>query len=306
MRKKKGRKISGWVLLNKPYTMTSTQAVSKIKYLFEAEKAGHAGTLDPLATGMLPIALGEATKTVPYVMDGKKKYQFTINWGEERTTDDLEGEIQNKSNILPNKKDILKILPNYVGTIQQRPPKFSAIKINGQRAYDLARSNIDIELKTRDVTIYNLSLIEHAENNSYSIFTIECGKGTYIRSLARDLGHSLATYGYVAKLHRIFVNPFQNASMLDLDDIIKNKENDENLENIDSLILPLEEVLKSFNNYELDLNQFQKIQNGNSVFLFNINSEKQTDVSSVSYNKRIIALGILEKNLFKPKRVFQL
>lgn len=310
MRIKKGRKISGWILFNKPYAMTSTQAVSKIKYLFEAQKAGHAGTLDPLATGMLPIALGEATKTVPYVMESKKIYQFTIHWGEERTTDDLEGDVQNESNNLPSKQDVLNIMPKYSGAIKQIPPKFSAIKINGNRAYDLARQNIDIELKQREVNIYRLELLEHSLDNIYSCFEVECSKGTYIRSLARDMGRDLNCYGYISKLNRSFIEPFKTSTPISLEQLIslspKEDINQTGFDSIDKLLLPLDHVLRNFANYEIDSNQFIKIKNGNNILLFNLNENSDIKTACVNYMGSIIALGFLEKNLFKPTRVFQL
>lgn len=310
MRIKKGRKVSGWILFNKPYEMTSTRAVSKIKYLFEAKKAGHAGTLDPLATGMLPIALGEATKTVPYVIESKKAYEFTICWGEERTTDDLEGDIQNISHNLPSKQDVLNIMPKYLGVIKQTPPKFSAIKINGNRAYEFARQNIDIELKHREINIYKLDLKEHSANNIYSCFEVECSKGTYIRSLARDMGRDLNCYGYISKLNRSFIESFKATTVVSLQQLtdLSPKENNKqtSFDAIDNLLLPLDNVLKNFDNYEINSDQFVKIQNGNYIVLFNITEASNIKTACVNYMGKIVALGLLEKHLFKPTRVFQL
>lgn len=310
MRIKKGRKVSGWILFNKPYEMTSTRAVSKIKYLFEAKKAGHAGTLDPLATGMLPIALGEATKTVPYVIESKKAYEFTICWGEERTTDDLEGDIQNISHNLPSKQDVLNIMPKYLGVIKQTPPKFSAIKINGNRAYEFARQNIDIELKHREINIYKLDLKEHSANNIYSCFEVECSKGTYIRSLARDMGRDLNCYGYISKLNRSFIESFKATTVVSLQQLtdLSPKENNKqtSFDAIDNLLLPLDSVLKNFDNYEINSDQFVKIQNGNHIVLFNMTEASNIKTACVNYMGKIVALGLLEQHLFKPTRVFQL
>jgi len=203
-RKRKGRPISGWVILDKPKGMGSTQAVGKIKWLFNADKAGHAGTLDPLASGLLPIALGEATKTVPYVMEGAKIYHFRVNWGQERSTDDLEGEITKTSEKRPTREQIEALLPNYTGFIMQIPPQFSAIKIDGQRAYDLARGGENVEIKPREVEILEFHLKEMTPEGD-TVFAIECGKGTYVRSLARDLGRDLGCYGYIADLRRVEV-----------------------------------------------------------------------------------------------------
>lgn len=294
MSKTNRRKISGWLLFNKPYGMSSTAAVNKVKYLLNAQKAGHAGTLDPLATGMLPIAFGEATKTIPYIMDGKKYYEFTICWGQERNTDDLEGEITNNSTNRPSRKDILQLLPKYLGKITQIPPQYSAIKIKGQRAYQLARQNINIALPPRLIEIYELKLLAHKPDGSSSSFATICSKGTYIRSIARHMGQDLNCYGYIFKLHRTKIEPFTK-QMLNLEQL-------EKCEVIDNILLPINQVLKNFDNYEINETQLIKIQNGQQVFLPNISNNKQT--ICVSHMDRVIALGLLEENLFKPKRVF--
>src|SRR5690606_17042233 len=189
--------------------MGSTEAVAKVKWLFQAEKAGHAGTLDPLASGMLPIALGEATKTVPYVQDGAKIYRFSVTWGEERSTDDLEGPVTKTSDMRPSQADVSAILPNYTGVIMQIPPQFSAIKIAGERAYDLARSGAAVEIPAREVEIGRLDIIEHEAGRT--IFETECGKSTYVRSLARDMGRDLGCFGHIANLRRMEVDPFTSA-----------------------------------------------------------------------------------------------
>ncbi|MGH6780869.1 MAG: tRNA pseudouridine(55) synthase TruB, partial [Ensifer adhaerens] len=163
-RKPKGRPISGWLILDKPLDFGSTEAVSKIKWLFKAQKAGHAGTLDPLASGMLPIALGDATKTVPYVMDGRKIYEFTVAWGEERSTDDLEGQVTHSSAERPTEEAIRALLPNYTGVISQVPPQFSAIKIDGERAYDLARDGETVDIPAREVEVFRLTLLGATPN----------------------------------------------------------------------------------------------------------------------------------------------
>jgi tRNA pseudouridine55 synthase len=204
--KKKGRPVSGWLVLDKPVGMGSTEAVSKIKWLFNAEKAGHAGTLDPLASGMLPIALGEATKTVPYVMDGAKVYRFTVSWGEERSTDDLEGPVTKTSDKRPSEEEIRAVMPNYTGIIMQTPPQFSAIKIAGERAYDLAREGATVDIPAREVEIGRLEIIENSADRT--VFEIDCGKGTYVRSLARDMGRDLGCFGHISELRRTEVDPF--------------------------------------------------------------------------------------------------
>jgi len=197
-RKRKGNPVHGWVVLDKPYGLGSTKAVGKTRWLFQAQKAGHAGTLDPLATGILPIALGEATKTVPFMMDAAKSYEFEITWGANTTTQDVEGEITLTSDVRPKKEDIQNALSQFFGEIEQVPPKFSAIKVNGKRAYDLARGGETVELKSRIVQVDRFELIRCDENTAY--FAVDCGKGTYIRSLARDLAATLDTCGHVSKI----------------------------------------------------------------------------------------------------------
>src|ERR1019366_5075411 len=189
------RDVHGWVVLDKPIGMTSTHAVAVVKRLFQAKRAGHAGTLDPLASGGLPIALGEATKTVPFVMDGRKRYRFTLCWGEERDTDDTEGRVTRASDIRPSAEAIRDLLPQFTGMIEQVPPQYSAIKVQGERAYDLARDGATVALKPRPVEIHHLTLVEQPDS-SHSVFEAECGKGTYVRALARDIGRILGCYGH--------------------------------------------------------------------------------------------------------------
>ena len=205
----KRRDISGWVVLDKGVGMTSTHAVAAVKRALNAKKAGHAGTLDPLASGILPIALGEATKTVPYVMDGRKAYVFTVAWGAETNTDDAEGEVVASSEIVPTREAIEALLPRFTGAIEQTPPRFSAIKIGGERAYDLAREGETVELKARPVEVHRLAVVSH--EGTRSVLEAECGKGTYVRSLARDLGRALGCLGHVAALRRTRVGPFTEA-----------------------------------------------------------------------------------------------
>src|SRR5580704_2761996 len=193
--------IHGWVVLDKPVGMTSTHAVSAVRRLTSARRAGHAGTLDPLASGCLPIALGEATKTVPFVMEGRKRYRFTVRWGEERDTDDAEGRVVETSVSRPGEADIRSLLPRFTGTIAQVPPRFSAIKVDGERAYDLARDGEVVELEARPVEIGRLELVERPDAD-HAVFEAECGKGTYVRALARDMGRILGTFGHVCALRR--------------------------------------------------------------------------------------------------------
>jgi tRNA pseudouridine55 synthase len=237
-RKRKGDKIDGWINLDKPLGLTSTQAMAKVRWLMKAQKAGHAGTLDPLASGILPIALGEATKTISYIQDGLKTYSFTVQWGEQRDTDDGEGKIIATSDVRPSKEQIESILKNYTGAIMQTPPKFSAIKIDGARAYDLARDGEEVELKEREVFIESLALLTTSTDTAD--FRMVCGKGTYVRSLARDMGRELRCLGYITALKREKVGPFTLESSISLDKLA-------GLDDIarlnEAVLLPLETAL---------------------------------------------------------------
>ncbi len=197
-RKKKGTPLHGWVNLDKPLGMTSTQAIGRIRRFTDAQKLGHAGTLDPLATGILPIALGEATKTIPFVQDSDKVYQFTVAWGTATTTDDREGHVINRSDKRPTRAQIEALLPRFMGEIEQIPPQFSAIKIDGQRAYNLARAGEQVDIKPRTVEVYGLTLL--AMNDDSAQFELACSKGTYVRSIARDMGAILGCFGHVSVL----------------------------------------------------------------------------------------------------------
>jgi len=216
-RKRKGNPIHGWVVFDKPLTMTSTQAVGKVRWLFQAQKAGHGGTLDPLATGILPIALGNATKTVPFTMDATKTYEFEITWGESRDTLDAEGVVTATSDVRPDAAEIEAALKAFTGDISQIPPKYSAIKVDGRRAYDLARGGEEVTLKARPVRVDSLELLESMPDKA--CFRMDCGKGTYVRSLARDLAAHLGACGYVSKLRRTCVGGFEEIYAFSLDDL---------------------------------------------------------------------------------------
>ncbi|MGB0720111.1 MAG: tRNA pseudouridine(55) synthase TruB [Bdellovibrionales bacterium] len=238
-RNKKGDKVDGWINLDKPVGVTSTQAVGKVRRALNAQKVGHAGTLDPLASGILPIALGEATKTIPYVQDAFKAYEFTVTWGQQRSTDDAEGDVIACSDIRPTIEQIEAALPAFIGEIEQIPPQFSAIKIDGQRAYDLARAGEQVDIKPRQVFVEHLEIIhphptppprgggneadaQHLAavgggGVSQTSFIMTCSKGTYVRSLARDLAVTLGTYGYVSALRRTAVGTFTAADAISLE-----------------------------------------------------------------------------------------
>jgi tRNA pseudouridine55 synthase len=215
-RKRKGDKVDGWLVLDKPAGLSSAVAVAAVRRAFNAAKAGHGGTLDPLATGVLPIALGEATKTVSFVMDGAKVYRFTLRWGEARTTDDSEGEVTETSDVRPSEADILKALPRFVGEIEQAPPAYSAIKLSGKPAYARARAGEDVQPAARLVRIDRFEL-ESRPDSDHAVFRVECGKGVYIRSLARDLARVLGTVGHVAALRRLAVGRFDEKAAIKLE-----------------------------------------------------------------------------------------
>ena len=206
-RRKKGDPVSGWIVLDKPLGLGSTPAVAKVRRLYNAQKAGHAGTLDPLATGVLPIALGEATKTVPYLVDADKTYRFTIQWGVTTASYDAEGAVTATSDVRPTRDQVEAALPRFTGEIEQVPPVFSAIKVDGERAYDLARAGEDVELAARTVTIHDLRVLAQPDADHVEL-EMRCGKGTYVRALARDLAETLGACGHVSALRRTRVGPF--------------------------------------------------------------------------------------------------
>ena len=215
-RRRKGDAVSGWVCLDKPYDLTSTHAVSRVRRIFNAQKGGHAGTLDPLATGILPIALGEATKTVPYLVEADKAYRFIIEWGRSTSTCDAEGEVVATSDVRPSLEEVDAVLPRFVGEIIQIPPNYSAIKVAGERAYDLAREGVEFELEGRSITIHTLTVIG-APDPDHVELSMECGKGAYVRAVVRDLAEALGACGHVSSLRRTRVGPFDEARAITLE-----------------------------------------------------------------------------------------
>jgi tRNA pseudouridine55 synthase len=286
------RDVSGWIVLNKPYDMTSTQAVGKVRWLLGAKKAGHAGTLDPLATGVLPIALGEATKTVPIVQDGRKVYRFTIKWGEETTTDDAEGAVTERSDVRPDAAAVRAALPQFTGEIMQTPPAFSAIKIDGERAYDLARAGETVVLEPRPVVIEALTLLAHTGEASELEMT--CEKGTYVRALARDLARALGSRGHVIALHRAQVGPFSDVIAVSIEDIERN---------LDATIMPVASGLIELPEVRLTAQQAQVLRHGNPVLLTGATAPIRLDGAWASEAGSPVALGYVEAGHFHPQRV---
>ncbi len=304
--KKKGRAISGWLILDKPVDFGSTEAVSKIKWLFKAQKAGHAGTLDPLASGMLPIALGDATKTVPYVMDGSKIYRFTVAWGEERETDDREGNVVRSSDERPERSEIEPLLPRYKGVIEQTPPQYSAIKIDGNRAYDLAREGEVVEMPAREVEIFRLDLVSIPAPDT-AVFEVECGKGTYVRSLARDFGRDLGCFGHVADLRRTYVAPFDEEDLVPLEELIaleKVEDDAERLAALDDYLVDTGEALSMLPQVAVSDGQAQRLLSGNPILLRGRDAPLPADAAYATSHGRLVAIGEIAEGEFRPRRVF--
>lgn len=299
-RNKKGRPISGWVILDKPVGIGSTQCVSKIKWLYQAAKAGHAGTLDPLASGMLPLALGEATRTVPYIMDGQKTYRFTVTWGAETNTDDMAGEVTKTSEKRPSKEEIIALLPNYTGDIEQVPPQFSAIKIDGERAYKRARDGEEMEIKSRIVEIETLELVETTEDTA--TFEVLCGKGTYVRSLARDMGRDLECYGHITELRRTSVAPFLEEDMIPLEKLV---EMEDDLDQLDAELFTTGTALDDVVEIAVNKDQAHRLRLGNSIVIRGRDAIAHADEAFASVDDELIALGEIRQGQFRPKRVFR-
>lgn len=304
--KRKGIPLNGWIALDKPLGLTSTQALGRVRRILNPAKIGHGGTLDPLATGILPIALGEATKTIPYIQDHLKTYLFTVTWGEQRSTDDAEGEVIATSLHRPNADAIQAALPRFMGEIEQTPPQFSAIKVNGERAYDIARDGDIVELKSRPVYIDSLTLL--AARDGEADFRCVCGKGTYIRSLGRDLALVLGSVGYISALRREKVGPMGPENAISL----------EKLEEIgDSALLPVDSVLDGIPALDLTQQEAARLRNGQVLsFISRPDVERLKSIMLdlhaddttllVRYNGQPVALAALEGIDLHPLRIFNL
>jgi tRNA pseudouridine55 synthase len=305
-KKRDKRDVHGWVVLDKPVGMTSTHAVSVVKRLFNAKRAGHAGTLDPLASGALPIALGEATKTVPFVMDGRKLYRFTIRWGEERDTDDAEGRVTETSEARPVADAICAALPAYTGLIQQVPPRYSAIKIEGERAYDLAREGEAVELAARPVEIGRLELM-NVPGPDHAVLEAECGKGTYVRSLARDLGRTLGCFGHVSALRRASVGPFSEETMILLEQLEALCHRAASGEaSLADALLPVETALDDIPALAVSRADAARLQRGQAVLLRGRDAPNFRGTIYVTVSGQLLALAEVDRGEIVPKRVFNL
>jgi len=301
----KRQNIHGWIALDKPEGMGSTQALAKVKWLFNAAKAGHGGTLDPLASGLLPIALGEATKTVSWAMDGRKTYRVLVQWGEARTTDDREGEVSGQSDRRPTESDIAAILGRFEGEILQTPPKFSAIKIQGERAYDLARAGEEVALAARPVHIEKIALLAQPDAD-HAEFSVTCGKGTYIRSLARDMAEALGTLGHVAALRRTAVGPFTENDMISLEKLTELSHKAAGDNAMEGVLRPIETVLDGIPALAVKDAEAQRLRQGQSVLLRGASAPIAQDAVLVMWGQRPLGICSIEKGSLKPKRLFNL
>jgi tRNA pseudouridine55 synthase len=297
-------KVDGWIVLDKPVGVTSTHALSIVKRLYKADKAGHAGTLDPLASGILPLAFGEATKTVPYVMDGEKAYRFTVTWGVETNTDDSEGEMVNSAAERPTTAQIEAILPRFMGVILQTPPQFSALKVQGERAYDLARDGEVVKLEPREVEITALRLMEQTEDTA--TFEAECGKGTYVRALARDFGRLLGCFGHITALRRTRVGPFNTMEAATLDDLRAAGEGGAQAPDLIAMLQPVERGLSSLPAVAIGNNDAQRLKNGQSVILRGRDAPIVLGQAYATLHGKLIALVEGENGELRPKRAFHL
>jgi tRNA pseudouridine55 synthase len=305
-KKNKKRDVHGWVVLDKPVGMTSTHAVAVIKRLFAAKRAGHAGTLDPLASGCLPIALGEATKTVPFVVDSRKAYQFTIRWGEERDTDDAEGRVVSAGDKRPDAEAIRSALPRFTGAIEQVPPRYSAIKIGGERAYDLARDGEQVELAPRTVQIHRLELIDMPDPD-HAVLVAECGKGTYVRAVARDLGRILGVFGHVSALRRNRVGPFSEADMIPLEPLESLCHRAAAGEgHLADALLPIETALDDIPALAVSPADAARLARGQAALLRGRDATIFRGMVQVACGGQLVAIAEVERGEILPKRVFNL
>src|SRR5262245_25293881 len=298
-RRKKGNPVHGWLVLDKPAGMTSTQAVGAVRRIFAAQKAGHAGTLDPLATGILPIALGEATKTVPYAVDGQKEYRFTVRWGIETDTDDAEGRTVAASDARPTRAAVEALLADFTGAILQTPPVFSAIKVGGERAYDLARAGETVELEARPVQIDALALVECPDADT-AVLAAECGKGTYVRALARDIGRALGCHGHVVALRRTRVGSFTEADAVTMDEL---RAADAEAGAPLGLLRPVEAALGDLAVLRVSREETVSLLRGQPV-LVRGQSLPAPGPAYATCKGHLVALGLIEKGQLQPTRVF--
>lgn len=295
---RKGRNISGWLVIDKPAGPTSTAVVNKVRWALGAKKAGHAGTLDPTATGVLAVALGEATKTVPYITDALKAYSFTIRLGQATNTDDAEGEVIASSDLRPSDEEIKQALSQFVGDIEQVPPQFSAVKIDGQRAYKMARSGEEMELAARPLWVEELVLTDRPDAD-HATLEMTCGKGGYVRSIARDLGAALGCHAHVLNLRRIWSGPFDASEGLSMEQV----EELAHTPDLDAHIQPLELGLADLPEVKCTAEGATRLKNGNPGMVFAADAE-YGDECWASFEGKAVAVGIYKAGELHPSRVF--
>jgi tRNA pseudouridine55 synthase len=299
-RARKGRDISGWLVVDKPAGLTSTAIVNKVRWAFQAKKAGHAGTLDPDATGVLAVALGEATKTVPYVTDALKAYQFTVRFGQSTNTDDAAGEVIAQRDERPSDDQIKNALRAFVGDIEQVPPKFSAVKIDGQRAYKLARDGEDVEIAARPLWVEELLLTDRPDPD-HATFEMTCGKGGYVRSIARDLGEALGCLGHVTTLRRIWSGPFNASDGITFEQIESLARTPE----LESWLRPIEQGLVDLPEVKATDQGAGRLRNGNPGLVIAHDLEYGEEAWA-SYSGKALAVGRYKSGELHPSRVFNL
>ncbi len=304
-RRKPGRALNGWLIVDKPPGMTSTDVVNRVRRGFDAQKAGHGGTLDPLATGVLPIAFGHATKTVPYVMDGTKLYRFTLTFGDARDTDDRDGASIGHSPVRPTDQQIHDALPRFIGDIMQVPPAYSAIKIAGERAYDMAREGRAPVLEPRPARVDRFALIERTDDDT-AVFEVQSGKGVYMRSLARDLAAACGTLGHVAALRRLRVGPFLEAQAISLDKCVREADNPPASSD---LLLPVTTALADIPALALTHAEVLSLQQGQAINLVDLmgripqTADPNNGLARAMAGERVIGLCRLSDGWLKPERL---
>lgn len=299
-RKRKGRDVHGWLVVDKPAGITSNAVVNKVKWAFQAKKAGHAGTLDPEATGVLAVALGEATKTVPYITDALKAYEFTVRLGQATNTDDAEGEVIAQSDARPSDAEIQQALGPFAGQIMQVPPKFSAVKIDGQRAYKLARDGEDVELAARPLWVESLEMVSRPDVD-HVVLELVCGKGGYVRSVARDLGEALGCHGHVLSLRRTWSGPFvaeDGVSMERIEELALSEE-------IDQLLMPMDIALDCMPEVKATDESLARLKNGNPGLVIAHDVEYGEECWA-SHDGVPVAVGHYKAGELHPNRVFVL
>ena len=300
-RRKNGRDVHGWLVVDKPAGITSNAMVNKVRWAFGAKKAGHAGTLDPEATGVLAIALGEATKTVPYITDALKAYRFTVRFGQATNTDDAEGEVIATCDARPSEAQIAEALKAFEGDIMQIPPKFSALKIDGERAYKLARDEEDFEIAARPLYVDEIEMVDRPDAD-HAVIEMVCGKGGYVRAVARDLGEALGCFGHVAELRRVWSGPFEaedGVSLELVEELAKSPE-------LDGYLRPLEEGLDDLPELKATPEGATRMRHGNPGMVLAAGDVEYGDEAWASFDGKAVAVGIYRSGELHPSRVFNL